>query len=79
MLCSAQVLEIYQLRLISGTHNHLLRSTEVTEGYDGIDEIFLPQQADIFTLDLVRSLRAAVPEEKPHPADRRYLANSHVE
>ncbi|UZJ53494.1 hypothetical protein CBS101457_002814 [Exobasidium rhododendri] len=51
------------------TNNTLLESTDVKEGYEGIDEIFKPDQPTIATLELLRCLRASKAEEKPYPAD----------
>jgi ATP-dependent DNA helicase 2 subunit 2 len=46
-----------------------LESTDVKQGYEGIDEIFKPDQPTIATLELLRCLRASKEEEKPYTAD----------
>jgi hypothetical protein len=52
-----------------GTNNILLKKSHIDEGYQGIDEVFLPNTATIATLEVLRCLRAARQEEKPYPAD----------
>jgi len=46
-----------------------LDTTDIKGGYEGIDEVFKPDQPTIATLELLRCLRASKVEEKPHPAD----------
>lgn len=51
------------------TNNTLLRSNKDLEGYLGVDEIVVPDQPTLHTLELVRCLRATTTEEDPFPAD----------
>jgi ATP-dependent DNA helicase 2 subunit 2 len=51
------------------TNNTLLETTDIKEGYQGIDEVFKPNQPTIALLELLRCLRATRREERPHPAD----------
>lgn len=57
------------LTLSPGTDNVLLKKSHIKEGYQGIDEIFLPGMPTIATLELLRCVRATTKEEKPHIAD----------
>ncbi|MCO5590245.1 hypothetical protein L7F22_044214 [Adiantum nelumboides] len=51
------------------TNNTLLKGNEDLQGYLGVDEIFLPDQPTLHTLELVRCLRATTTQEEPFPAD----------
>jgi ATP-dependent DNA helicase 2 subunit 2 len=70
VLCGLKTAKIHILLFGSPrTNNILLQKTSIDEGYQGIDEIFLPGTPTISTLEMLRRLRAAKEEEKPYPAD----------